>query len=157
MTKIKLFFAALALLATGLIASCGGGGGGAAVVDTLAPQGVVDLSAASFGFADGSGGGDSGGSSGAGGGAGDGAPLKKAVVVVSDATGKFVTGQTDDNGIYFVKFSNFTSPIVAKVIDAGGNILTSATEEVAAAGKAVRSERGRKRSVVAADSSPEVE
>ncbi len=139
MNRIQLITLSATLAAAGFLAGCGGGGGSApAAVDPLAPQGVVDLSATSFGYVDGSGGGDGGGSSGAGGGAGDGSPLRKAVVVVTDATGKSVSGLTDDNGVYFVKFSNFTSPIVAKVVDAGGNVLTSVTDESAVAGKAVR-------------------
>ena len=135
MRNMKSLVLAAALAATGLLASCSGGGSSTAAVDSLAPQGVTDLSADAFGYADGNGG---SGDSGAGGGAGDGSPIRKAVIIVTDATGKSVSSLTDDNGNYFVKFSNFTSPIVAKVVDAGGNVLTSVTEESATAGKAVR-------------------
>ncbi len=149
MRSWKFFTLTAAVVAATLVSSCGGGsgsGGATVAADALAPQEPVDLAAAAatFGFIDdgtAGGGGDSGGGDGgggAGGGAGDGAPLKKAVIVVTDATGKSVSGLTDINGIYFVRFTGFKSPIVAKVIDAGGNVLTSVTEETVAPGKAVR-------------------
>lgn len=146
MRNWKIFTLTAAVVAATLVSSCGGGsgsGGATVAADPLAPQGPVDLTAAgtTFGFIDDGavgGGGDGGGDGGVGGGAGDGAPLKKAVIVVTDATGKSVSGLTDFNGIYFVKFSSFKSPIVAKVIDAGGNVLTSVTDETVAPGKAVR-------------------
>ena len=146
MSNWKIFTLTAAVVAATLVSSCGGGSSGGSestVADPLAPQASADLTAAAatFGFIDDGtvgGGGDGGGDGGVGGGAGDGAPLKKAVIVVTDATGRSVSGLTDSNGIYFVKFSGFKSPIVAKVIDAGGNVLTSVTEETVAPGKAVR-------------------
>ena len=141
---------AAALLAATFLVSCGGGSSGitssgsSTAVDPLAPQAQVDLTAAAvtFGFVDdgsaGGGGDGGGGDGGAGGGAGDGAPLKKAVIVLTDATGRSVSGLTDNNGIYFVKFTGFKSPIVARVIDAGGNVLTSVHETTIAPGSAVR-------------------
>ena len=154
MKAIRFLALGALVVAVGQIASCGGSSGGGGIapitpitpivqVDPLAPTLQSNLASAvsDFGYTNdsgGGGGGDGAGSSGVGGGAGDGAPLRKAVVVVTDANGKFVTGLTDDNGIYLVRFSNFVSPIVAKVVDAGGNTLTSVLEENVPAGKVAR-------------------
>ncbi len=84
-------------------------------------------------------GGDGGGDSGSGGGAGDGAPIKRARVVVIDRTGRTVSGQTNDDGNYFVKFpSSFQAPIVTRVITPAGVIYSSASNESPAAGKILR-------------------
>ena len=136
----------LLILASSLINGCGGGGGGAAesppVAVELTPQSAVARSdaVAAFGvaLADWSGGGGDAGDGGVGGSAGDGAPTKGAVIVVTDATGKSVTGLTDRNGNYVVTFSNFTRPLVGKVVDAGGNVLASVTNEAAAPGQIAR-------------------
>ncbi len=137
------------------LSACGGGGGGAAPApappivvappppapDPLAPQGTTDATTAgtTFGVSTEDVGGDGGGDSGAGGGAGDGAPLKRAVVVVTDRNGLTRTGTTNDNGNYLVRFpSSFQSPIAVKVVDTGGNVLASASGESPAAGKVLR-------------------
>ena len=85
-------------------------------------------------------GGDAGGDGGAAGAAGDGSALKRAVVTLTDAKGNQVSGLTDDNGKFLLKYktATFTAPLVLRVVDAGGNILTSVTEETAATGKVVR-------------------
>lgn len=131
---------ALALVAAAALSACGGGGSSA--VDPLAPAGATELEkvAVLYGI-DASGiGGDGSGDGGAAGAAGDGAPLKRAVVTLTDAKGNQVTGQTDDNGKFLLKYktANFTAPLVLRVIDAGGNILSSVTDESAATGKAIR-------------------
>ncbi|MEY2954105.1 MAG: hypothetical protein RLZZ401_2192, partial [Pseudomonadota bacterium] len=138
-------------LAAGLSA-CGGGGGSTASTpapapapapaDPLAPATATDLdkAAALYGI-DASGiGGDSSGDGGAAGAAGDGAPLKKAVVTLIDAKGNQVSGQTDNNGLFLLKYNTktFTPPLVLRVLDAGGNVLTSVTEDSTATGKVIR-------------------
>ena len=123
-----------------VLASCGGSGGGD--TNALTPEGLIDLSLAATQFdVDVAGsGGDSGGDSGVGGGAGDGAPLKSAVILLTDSQGKTVTGQTDAKGSYLVKFrsADFKPPFVLKAIDAGGNVLTSMNEITIPSGKAAR-------------------
>jgi hypothetical protein len=132
----------------GALAACGGGSSGTAavtppvVVDPLAPAGQVDLASAAstYGIDSGGSGGDAGGDGGAAGSAGDGAPLKNAVVTLTDSKGAVVTGRTDGNGQYLLKFktATFTSPYVLRVVDAGGSVLSSVTDEVATPGKVVR-------------------
>ena len=136
----------LSLALATLIGGCGGGGGGTdstvAVVDPLAPASASDLDkAAAFYGIEGAGvGGDSAGDGGAAGAAGDGAPLQRAVVTLTDAKGNQVSGFTDSNGKFLLKYQtkNFTAPLVLRVIDAGGNVLTSVTDESASTGKAIR-------------------
>ena len=112
------------------------------VVDPLAPALQTDLekAAALYGISADGIGGDGSGDGGAAGGAGDGGPLKKAVVTLTDANGNQVVGQTDSNGLYLLKYQtkNFTAPLVLRVIDAGGNSLTSVTDESATTGKVIR-------------------
>lgn len=132
----------LLLVAAATLSACGGGGTLTTPVDSLAPAGQSDLEkvALLYGIDTIGIGGDGGGDGGASGSAGDGAPLKRAVVTLTDAKGNFVTGQTDDNGKFLLKYktANFTAPLVLRVIDAGGNILSSVTDESAATGKAIR-------------------
>ncbi len=148
---LSLRFCRFGLIATvvgGLIA-CGGGSSGTpavtppvVVVDPLAPAVPVDLAsaAATYGIDVSGTGGDAGGDGGAAGSAGDGAPLKSARVTLTDAKGTVVTGRTDQNGQYLLKFktSSFTAPYVLRVVDAGGSLLSSVTDEVATTGKVVR-------------------
>lgn len=109
-------------------------------VDPLAPLAQADISILS-GSIDGGGiGGDSAGDAGADGAAGEGAPLKRAVVTLTDSKGHTVSGLTDNNGKYLLKYKStiFTAPLVLRVVGVGGNILSSVSEEVAASGKSVR-------------------
>ncbi len=133
---------ALALVAAAGLSACGGGSFPTALVDPLAPASQSDLEkvALLYGIDTIGIGGDGSGDGGAAGAAGDGGPLKRAVVTLTDAKGNFVTGQTDDNGKFLLKYktANFTAPLVLRVIDAGGNILSSVTDESAATGKAIR-------------------
>jgi hypothetical protein len=101
----------------------------------------VDLAAASSLWsigADGSGGGDGGGDGGAGGDGGDGGPLSNAKVTLTDANGRQVDGKTDANGKFLLKYNTqlFKAPMVLRIVDEGGNVLTSVVSEVAAPGKA---------------------
>ena len=123
--SLKVFGPSLAL--TGLLAavlsSCGGGDSPAPEVvppivaaDPLAPAGPIALeqALALYGIGSDGVGGDSNGDGGAAGAAGEGAPFKNAVVTLTDATGNQVTGQTDSNGKYLLKYQtkNFTAPLV---------------------------------------------
>jgi len=120
--------------------ACGGGSG--APFDSLAPAEQSDLAKAPdlYGIDSSGVGGDSGGDGGAAGGAGDGAPLGRATVTLTDAKGNSVSGTTDANGKFLLKYktSVFKPPLVLRVVDAGGNVLASATDESAAAGKVHR-------------------
>jgi hypothetical protein len=111
-------------------------------IDPLAPAAQIDLAAANATYAIESAGtgGDAGGDGGAAGSAGDGAPIKNAVVTLTDAKGNVVTGRTDSNGQYLLKFKTavFSSPLVMRVVDAGNNVLASVTDEVTASGKVIR-------------------
>jgi hypothetical protein len=141
---------ALLLACVAALSGCGGGGSAAptpaptpipappAVVDPLAPLAAVDLTNTGV---DAAGvGGDSAGDGGADGSAGDGAPLKKAVVTLTDSKGNFVNGLTDNNGKFLLKYktSVFTAPLVLRVIGVGGSVLSSVTDEVALSGKSIR-------------------
>ena len=138
-----------------LFSACGGGGGSStpvvpapvvpapvAVIDPLAPVEPVDfaLAQASLSVANEGVGGDGGGDGGAGGAAGDGAPLRRAVIVLTDVAGKTLTGQTDDAGNYLIRYktAEIKPPFVMKVIDAGGNVLAAPSEATIPAGKVVR-------------------
>lgn len=129
-----------ALVATGMAAGCGGGGSApvTSIVEVSVPT-ELDLAAAQYGI-DASGvGGDSGGDGGVGGAAGDGSPIRRAQVTLMDAKGNQVSGSTDANGKYLLKYatSQFTPPFVLRVIDSGGNVLTSALDVGAAKTKVV--------------------
>jgi hypothetical protein len=108
----------------------------------LAPQGVIDLTQAVATFeVDTAGvGGDSAGDGGVGGAAGDGSPLRRATVVLTDSTGKTLTGQTDDKGAYLLRYktADYKTPFVVKVLDAGGNVLAAPSEIDIPSGKAAR-------------------
>lgn len=77
---------------------------------------------------------------GADGSAGDGAPLKKVVVTLTDSKGNMVSGLTDNNGRFLLKYktSVFTAPLVLRAIGVGGSVLSSVTDEIAASGKTIR-------------------
>jgi hypothetical protein len=127
-----------------VITGCGGSGGGdtGPAPDSLLAQKAVAIDRATETWAIDSGGvgGDSGGDGGAAGAAGDGSALKRATVMLLDAQGKSVTGTTDDNGRYLLKFktADFKPPYVVKVVDAGGNVLASTTDQTIAAGQVAR-------------------
>ncbi|MDM0113902.1 hypothetical protein QTI66_17225 [Variovorax sp. J22R133] len=108
----------------------------------MAPAAPADLDKVMVQYAIDAGGvgGDAGGDGGAAGGAGDGSPLRRITVTLIDAKGQQVSGTTDDNGKFLLKFqtSTFAAPFVVRAIDAGGNVLSSTTEEAAASGKVVR-------------------
>jgi hypothetical protein len=115
------------------VVSCGGGGGGTDVsADPLAPPDAYPLAYTSSHYGIGSAGigGDPSGDAGAAGGAGDGAPLRSALVSLTDAAGHQVSGQTDENGLFLLKYnaSVFVAPFVLRVVDAGGSLLTSVLE-----------------------------
>lgn len=141
---------ALLLAASAALISCGGSSSSSApvatnppvVVDPLTPATPSDLDkvAAQYGIESGGIGGDAAGDGGAAGAAGDGSPLKGAVVTITDAKGNFVSGLTDSKGQYLLKYktATFTAPLVLRVVDAGGNVLTSVTDETAAIGKVIR-------------------
>lgn len=142
-SRIPHFLAAATLV---FLSACGGGGGSTTtttttpvVVDPLAPVATTNIADLTGIGADGVGG-DSGGDSGADGAAGDGAPLKGAEVTLVDAKGNEVKGKTDSNGRFLLKFKSsvFTAPFVARVSDAGGNVLASVTDEVAITGKSIK-------------------
>lgn len=146
----------------GLIAACGGGGGGGdatpvvvtpptptpvvvtppVVVDPLTPASQTDLEkvASLYGIDAIGVGGDSGGDGGGAGAAGDGAPLKRVTVTLTDSKGNVVTGKTDDNGKYLLRFKTavFTPPFVLRTVDAGGSVLTSVSEETVTTGRVLR-------------------
>ena len=108
----------------------------------LAPQGVVDLAQAAATFeVDPAGvGGDGAGDGGVGGAAGDGSPLRRATIVLTDSTGKTLTGQTDDKGAYLLRYktTDYKTPFVVKVLDAGGSVLAAPSEIDIPSGKAAR-------------------
>lgn len=113
----------VALVAAFALAGCGGGGsdGGTATTSTTTTTTsttIVDSfgQVVAAGGADGVGVGDSGSD----GTAGDGAAIVGAVVVVTDASGKTVSGTTDAQGYYRVKVTGFTPPLVAKVTKSDG-------------------------------------
>lgn len=124
--------------------ACTGGGSPTpvALVDPLAPAVPVDLvtAASTLGIESGGFGGDSNGDAGVAGAAGDGAPLKNTVVTAIDAKGNQFNGLTDSNGNYLIKFkaADVTAPLILRVVDAGGNVLTSVSGESALAGKVIR-------------------
>ena len=146
---VKAFLLMSSILLGSALVGCGGGGSTTSapvtlpvVVDPLAPAGQLDLNiaATTYGIESGGNGGDSAGDGGAAGSAGDGAPLKNAVVTLTDAKGVVVSGRTDSQGQYLLKFktASFVSPLVLKVVDAGGSVLSSVTDEVTGPGKVVR-------------------
>ena len=136
--KPELFAAGkLALLGctVALFSACGGGSSSpvvpapvvpvpVAVIDPLEPVAPIDfaLAQASLSVASDGVGGDGGGDGGAGGAAGDGAALRRATIVLTDVTGKILTGQTDDAGNYLIRYktADIKPPFVMKVISAGG-------------------------------------
>lgn len=150
MRRSRLYGDAAMALAVALIAACGGGGGGASptatppvvVIDPLTPAAQTDLekAAALYGIDVAGVGGDSGGDGGAAGDAGDGAPLKRITVTLTDSKGNIVSGKTDDNGRYLLKYKTavFTPPFVVRSVDAGGSVLTSVSEETVTTGKVLR-------------------
>lgn len=97
--------------------------GDAAAVFSVDPSGISDTA----GGADGDGSADGGADGGAAGGAGDGAPLVRSRVTLTDATGKTVSGLTDQNGRFLLRFKTaaLQPPYVLKVIDGLGNIKAS--------------------------------
>jgi hypothetical protein len=147
---MQLVFNAIATFALVLLSACGGGGVSVTaepvvapvVVDPLTPATATDLAQAAtlYGIEASGVGGDSGGDGGAAGAAGDGAPLKRAVVTLVDAKGNQVSGLTDNNGKFLLKYQtkNFTAPLVLRVVTVGGNVLTSVSDVSATATKVVR-------------------
>lgn len=126
--------------------------------DPLAPATPVDLDKAPTLWEiqpDGVGG-DAGGDGGVGGAAGDGSPLGRVTVILKDATPlpvvppdsadapppdpEVARGTTDANGRFLLKFkaASIVPPLILQVIDAGGNVLASTTEETVPTGKAIR-------------------
>lgn len=107
------------------LAGCGGGGGGGDAPPAAGGTGgtptvtIVDSfgQVVAAGGADGVGSGDSG----ADGTAGDGAGIVGGTVVITDTTGKSVSGITDAQGYYRVKVTGFTPPLVAKVSKPDGS------------------------------------
>jgi hypothetical protein len=142
----------LATLSTALLMACSGGGSDTpavppvvvppVAVDPLTPAAQTDLDkvAALYGIEANGVGGDSGGDGGAAGDAGDGAPLKRVNVTLTDSKGNIVSGKTDDNGRYLLKYKTavFSPPFVVRTVDAGGSVLTSVSEETVTAGKVLR-------------------
>lgn len=120
----KVWLAAFA--ATVALLGCGGGGGGDAAppgAGTSVTPTILDSfnQVVAAGGADGVGVGDSG----ADGTAGDGAAIVAGTVVVTDTTGKTVSGVTDAQGYYRVKVTGFAPPFVAKVTKADGKVYRS--------------------------------
>ena len=147
----KLRWLALPLIMA--LAACGGGSSSPTVTpapipaptpapDPLAAADLIDFAKAQtiWEIADFGVGGDADGDAGAAGGAGDGSALKRASVVLIDAAGKTLTGQTDDNGRYLIKFklAQIKAPLVLKVVDASGSVLASSNDQSLAAGKVAR-------------------
>ncbi|WP_157462683.1 hypothetical protein [Curvibacter gracilis] len=136
----RLGLLASATVLAAVLSACGGGS--TASVDPLAPAEQSDLAKAPdlYGIDSSGVGGDGGGDGGAAGGAGDGAPLGRATVTLTDSQGNTVSGTTDANGKFLLKYktSVFKPPMVLRVVDAGGNVLASATDESAATGKVHR-------------------
>lgn len=140
----------IALAGICMLNACGGGGGSTLPPQTTTPtppdplapaQPVALADAATIYSIEPSGvGGDAGGDGGAAGAAGDGAPLRNVTVTLTDAKGQQVSGTTDTNGRYLLKFqtASFTSPLVLRAIDAGGNVLASASGVSAASGMVIR-------------------
>lgn len=130
MHNSRSVFWTLVLSAT--LSACGGGGGGSGAYDPLNPPAAVSLAGASshYGIGASGDGGDSSGDSGVSGGAGDGAPRKRSVLTMIDALGNQVSGETDDNGLFLLKYNSavFRAPFVLRSVDAGGNVLTSVLE-----------------------------
>jgi hypothetical protein len=125
-TKATRLFLALGL--AGLMVACGGGGGGGGTA-TPAPTTLASAQA-DFGVSGSDSGGDGGDGGGVGGSAGDGSPIKRATVFLVDKNGVRKTGQTDDNGNFLINSSStMTAPIIVKVIDVGGKVLTSVINE----------------------------
>lgn len=143
---------ALLGLTVASLSACGGGSGSggsapfpvapATVIDSLTPETPVDLALAQASLsvaADGVGG-DSGGDSGVGGSAGDGGALRRATIVLTDLSGKTLTGQTDDAGNYLIRYrsTDIKPPFVLKVIDVGGNVLAAPSDATVPLGKVAR-------------------
>ena len=134
------------LVCSWALLACSGGGSSTptavAAADPLAPSPAVELATALtvLGIETGGEGGDSAGDAGVAGAAGDGAPLKGAVVTLIDAKGVQVSGLTDSAGNFLMKFksANITAPLVLRVVDAGGNVLSSVSADSAAVGKVIR-------------------
>jgi hypothetical protein len=112
------------------------------VIDPLTPVVPVDFASAqaSFAVASDGVGGDGAGDAGVGGAAGDGAALRRATIVLTDNTGKTLSGQTDDAGNYLIRYksADIKPPFVMKVIDAGGNVLAAPSEATVPVGKVAR-------------------
>lgn len=127
-----------------LVACSGGGSSGSSTTttDPLAPAAPVELAtaASALGIETGGVGGDDAGDAGVAGGAGDGAPIKGAVITLVDKNGVQLTGLTDSSGGFLIKFqaSKITAPLVLRVVDAGGNVLSSVSADSAAVGKVIR-------------------
>jgi len=147
--KVKKFGSSVLAAVSSLVCAwalvaCSGGGSSApvVVVDPLTPAVPVDFASAAskLGIEAGGVGGDDGGDAGVAGGAGDGAPLKGAVVTLVDAKGAQLSGLTDSSGNFLIKFkaASITAPLVLRVVDAGGNVLSSVSADTAAAGKVIR-------------------
>jgi hypothetical protein len=136
----RLGLLALAPAVAAVLWACGGGSSGS--LDPLAAAAQSDLAKAPelYGIEDSGVGGDGSGDGGAAGSAGDGAPLGRSTVTLTDAKGNTVSGTTDANGKFLLKYKTalFTPPLVLRVTDAGGNVLASATDESASTGKVHR-------------------
>jgi len=101
-----------------LLSACGGGSSVAVVITPTVT--IFD----SFGRIVIGEGGDSvgDGDAGADGTAGDGAPIVGGRIQITDANGKTVSAVTDSEGYYRAKITNFTPPLVAKVVKTSGEI-----------------------------------
>ena len=136
--------AASSLVCAWALLACSGGGSSAPLVtvDPLTPAAPVELASAAskLGIEAGGVGGDDGGDAGVAGGAGDGAPLKGAVVTLVDAKGVQLSGLTDSGGNFLIKFksASITSPLILRVVDAGGNVLSSVSADTVATGTVIR-------------------
>ncbi|MEY4294717.1 MAG: hypothetical protein RLY82_405 [Pseudomonadota bacterium] len=130
-----------------LLMGCGGGGGESSSscstsisADPLAPTSVASFACVQTSYADSTGGGgDSAGDGGVGGGVGDGAPKKKVQVTLTDSLGNKVSGLTDNDGKYFLRFNTavFVPPFVLRAIDGGGSVLTAVSTDTIPMGKAI--------------------
>ncbi len=129
----KLAYSLIALI---FLVSCGGGGGSSAGVSPALLAALTEFNIALGDISsDGRGGDGGGGGGGVGGAAGDGAPIKRATVQAIDRNGVQFNGLTDDNGNFLVTTaSTMTAPIVVKVIDPAGKVLTSLINENISAG-----------------------
>lgn len=120
-----------------LMVACGGGGSSAPVAVPLTD---LERAAEQLGIDPADIGGDGDGDAGAGGGAGDGAPLRRAAVSLTDARGNQVRGTTNDKGKFLLRYktSAFVAPLVLRVSQADGSVLSSVTEDSGGRGSFVR-------------------